>query len=34
MSSPAKRTALREDENLRAPPSQQVSARPVSGPTP
>ena len=34
MSSPANRTALREEENRPAPPSQQVSASPVTGPTP
>ena len=34
MSSPANRTALREEENRPAPPSQQVIARPVTGPTP
>ena len=33
-SSPANRTALREEENRRAPPSQQVIASPVTGPTP
>src|SRR5208283_3945020 len=31
---PANRTALREEENRPAPPSQQVIARPASGPTP
>ena len=34
MSSPANRTALREEENRPAPPSQQVSASAVAGPTP
>jgi hypothetical protein len=34
MSSPANRTALREEENRPAPPSQQVSASAVTGPTP
>src|SRR6266436_6525207 len=34
MSSPANRTAWREEENRPAPPSQQVSASPVTGPTP
>ena len=33
-SSPANRTALREEENRPAPPSQQVIASPVTGPTP
>src|SRR5215472_14159302 len=33
-SSPANRTALREEENRPAPPSQQVSASAVTGPTP
>ncbi len=34
MSGPANRTALRAEENRPAPPSQQVSASAVSGPTP
>src|SRR5229473_1062900 len=34
MSSPANRTALREDENRPAPASQQVIASAVTGPTP
>ena len=34
MSSPANRTALREEENRPAPPSQQVIASAVTGPTP
>src|SRR5207244_696553 len=34
MSSPANRTALREEENRPAPPSQQVMASAVTGPTP
>ena len=34
MSSPANRTALREEENRPAPPSQQVIASAVIGPTP
>ena len=34
MSSPANRTALREEENRPAPASQQVIASPVTGPTP
>ena len=34
MSSPVNRTALREEENRSAPPSQQVSASAVTGPTP
>ena len=34
MSSPVNRTALREEENRSAPPSQQVSANAVTGPTP
>jgi hypothetical protein len=34
MSSPVNRTALREEENLPSPASQQVSASPVTGPTP
>ena len=34
MSRPANRTALREEENRPAPPSQQVNASPVIGPTP
>ncbi len=34
MSSPANRTALREEENRPSPASQQVSAREVTGPTP
>ena len=34
MSSPANRTALREEENLSAPASQQVIASAVTGPTP
>ena len=33
-SSPANRTALREEENRPAPPSQQVIASAVTGPTP
>ena len=33
-SSPANRTALREEENRQAPPSQQVIASAVTGPTP
>src|SRR6266568_2876012 len=33
-SSPANRTALREEENRPAPPSQQVIASPVTGPAP
>jgi len=34
MSSPVNRTALREEENRSLPASQQVSASPVTGPTP
>jgi len=34
MSSPANRTALREEENRPAPPSQQVSASAANGPAP
>src|SRR5215467_854967 len=34
MSSPVNRAALAEEENRSLPPSQQVSARPVRGPTP
>ena len=34
MSSPANRTALREDENRPAPPGRQVIASAVTGPTP
>ena len=34
MSRPANRTALREEENRQAPPSQQVIASAVTGPTP
>jgi hypothetical protein len=34
MSSPAKRTALREEANRSAPPSQQHNASAVIGPTP
>ncbi len=34
MSSPVNRTALREEENRPAPPSQQVSASPVTRPAP
>src|SRR5215813_2599506 len=34
ISSPVNRTALREEENRSLPPSQQVSAKPVTGPTP
>ena len=34
MSSPANRTAWREEENRPAPPSQQVSASAVTGPAP
>src|SRR5690348_7180617 len=34
MSSPVNRTALREEENRSAPPSQQVSGNAVTGPTP
>ncbi len=34
MSSPANRTALREEENRPAPPSQQVIASAATGPTP
>ena len=34
MSSPANRTAWREEENRPAPASQQVIASPVTGPTP
>src|SRR6185312_3965076 len=34
MSSPVNRTALREEENRSAPPSQQVSTNAVTGPTP
>ena len=34
MSRPVNRTALGAEENRPAPPSQQVSARPVTGPTP
>ena len=34
MSSPANRTAWREEENRPSPASQQVIASPVTGPTP
>jgi hypothetical protein len=34
MSNPTNRTALREDENRSAPPSQLHNASAVSGPTP
>jgi hypothetical protein len=34
MSSPVNRTALAEEENRPAPPSQQVSASAVTGPAP